>query len=81
MHLLFILNYQPIIARYLSNISEGGDLFLISSQVGSEKYILLGWLSTHDSAHAKIKKPIFNRKILEFVGDIGIILNDFQNWF
>jgi len=27
--------------------------------------------------HAKIKKVDFNPKIQEFVGDIGIILNDF----
>ena len=31
--------------------------------------------------HAKVKKSIFNRKILELVGDFGIILNDFQSWF
>ena len=33
----------------------------------------------HGSAHAKVRKSIFKPKILEFVSDIGIILNDFQN--
>jgi len=32
----------------------------------------------HSFAHAKVKKSIFNRKILELVGDSGIILNDFH---
>ena len=30
-------------------------------------------LPTYDFAHTKIKKLIFNPKILEFVGDVGII--------
>ena len=38
-------------------------------------------LPTHGFAHAKVYKTIFNRKILEFVGDIDIILNVFQSWF
>jgi len=37
-------------------------------------------LPIHGFAHAKVKKSIFNRKILELVGDFGIILNDFQSW-
>ena len=88
MHLLFFLNYRPIIARYLSNIidREGGDLFLISIQVGSEKYILLGWLSTHGFGQAKVEKSIFNRKNSRvrrwFRTDIiRIILNDFYSGF
>ena len=46
--------------------------------------VFLGWipgLSTYDFAHAKVKKSIFSLKILEFVGDIDIILNEFQSWF
>lgn len=35
-------------------------------------------LPTYDFAHAKKEKLIFSSKILEFVGDIGIISNDFQ---
>ena len=38
-------------------------------------------LPIHSFAHAKVKKSNFNRKILELVGDFGIILNDFQSWF
>ena len=38
-------------------------------------------LPTHGFAHAKSKKSIFNWKILEFIGDIGTILNDFLSWF
>jgi len=36
---------------------------------------------TYAFANAKLKKSIFNRKIPEFLGDIGIILNTFQSWF
>ena len=32
-------------------------------------------------AHAKIKKSFFSPKILEFIGDIGVILNDFWSRF
>ena len=35
------------------------------------------WLSTH----AKFKKSIFHQKILQFVGEIVIILNYLQSWF
>jgi len=38
-------------------------------------------LPTYGFAHAKFKKSNFYPKILEFLGDIGIILNDFQSWF
>ena len=38
-------------------------------------------LPTYGFAHAKIKKSIFNYKFLELVPDIGIILNDFSEWF
>ena len=34
-------------------------------------------LPTYGFAHAKVKKSIFNSKILELVPNIGIILNDF----
>jgi len=33
-------------------------------------------LFAYGFAHAKVKKSILNPKILEFVDDIGIILND-----
>ena len=36
-------------------------------------------LPAYSFAHAKVKKSILNPKILEFVGDIGIILNVFQS--
>ena len=38
-------------------------------------------LPTHGFAHAKVKNLIFNLKILDFVGNIGIIRNDFSCWF
>ena len=38
-------------------------------------------LSTYGFAHAKFKKSIFKRKVLELVDDFGIILNDFQSRF
>ena len=49
-------------------------------------FLWYGFLETHLSTtygftHAKIKKSIFNLEILEFVGDIGLILNDIQSWF
>ena len=34
-------------------------------------------LPAYGFAHAKVKKTTFGPKILEFVGDIDIILNDF----
>ena len=34
-------------------------------------------IPAHGFANVKVKKSIFNPKILEFMGDIGIILNDF----
>ena len=34
-------------------------------------------LATYGFAHAKFKKMSYIRKIPEFVGDIGLILNDF----
>jgi len=60
------------------------DVAVLDSETSSEN----GWLSwipglrrTHGFAHAKVKKSNFNRKILELISDIGIILNDFQSWF
>ena len=38
-------------------------------------------MTTHGFAHAKVKISNFGPKILEHLGDIGIILNDFQSWF
>ena len=38
-------------------------------------------LSNHGFAHAKVKESIFDWKILELVGDFGIILNNFQSLF
>jgi len=38
-------------------------------------------LPTYGFAHAKVKKSIFISGILEFIGDIDIIFNDFQSWF
>ena len=35
----------------------------------------------HDSAHAKVKKTILIQNILEYVDEIGIILNDFKAVF
>ena len=37
-------------------------------------------LPTYDFAHAKVEKSIFDSKIQEFAGDIGVILNEFQSW-
>ena len=37
--------------------------------------------STHGFAHAEIQNSIFNWKILELVGDIGIILTYFESLF
>ena len=36
-------------------------------------------MPTHGFTHAKVKKSFFNPKILEFVCNIGIILNDFSS--
>ena len=38
-------------------------------------------LPAYDFAHAEVKKSNFCPKILEFLDDIGIILNDFQSLF
>ena len=38
-------------------------------------------LPTYGFAHAKLKKSIFLSLILEFIGDIGIIFNDFQSCY
>ena len=45
-----------------------------------KKTVFLSCL-THGFAHSRVKKSTFNLKILDFVGDIGIIRNDFQSWF
>ena len=37
-------------------------------------------LPTYGFAHAKVKKSNFSSKILEFVGDIGVIYNDCSSW-
>ena len=38
-------------------------------------------LPIYGFAHAKINKSIFISRILAFIGDIDILLNDFQSWF
>ena len=38
-------------------------------------------LPIYGFAHVKVKNSIFNSKILEVVGDIAIILNNFEIWF
>ena len=40
-----------------------------------------GMVLTYDFAYAKVKKSNLSPKILEFVGDIGVIYNDFSCWF
>ena len=37
--------------------------------------------ATYGFAHTKVQKSTFDPKILEFIGNIGIILNDFESWF
>ena len=36
-------------------------------------------MTTYGFAHAKLKNLIFKSKILEFLDNIGIILNDFKS--
>ena len=38
-------------------------------------------MPTHGFAHVNNKKPIFDSKIRVFLGDIGIIFNEFEGWF
>ena len=47
------------------------EIFLVLTDLVSQ-------IPTYNFAHAKVEKMIFYSKILEFEGDIGIILNDFQ---
>jgi len=44
------------------------------------KMIVTLCYTNYGFAHAKIKKTIFYPKELGFLGDIDIILNDFQSW-
>ena len=56
-------------------------MFQIHQRIRLEHFQNLRGLLAHGFAHAKVKKSIFNRKILELVGEFGIILNDFQSLF
>ena len=56
-------------------------MFQIHQRIRLEHFQNFRGLLAHGFAHAKVKKLIFNRKILELVGEFGIILNDFQSLF
>ena len=57
--------------------------FQISKGLKITNYYRTGFYENlfHRFAYAKVKKNIFNSKLLEFVGDIDIILNDSQSLF
>ena len=52
-------------------------IFLIWQRIYSEYSRNFPILATYGFGYAKVKKTIFNSKILELVPNIGIILNDF----
>ena len=54
-------------------------MFQIHQRICEEYFRNYRGLPTHSSAHAKVKNSIFNLKIEEFVGDVGIIWSDFQS--
>ena len=70
-------------AFFLSEITVeiGIKMFEIQQGIFWEYSQNFQWLPTYGFAHVKLKKSIFLSLILEFIGDIGVIFNNFQSCY
>ena len=78
-----LINFEPIGGNQLCYIKVefrnkiSIKMFQIHQRIFCEYSRNFRRLPTYGFAHAKVKKSIFNSKILELVRNIGIIMNDF----
>ena len=73
--------YSELFSAVSSTLKISIKMFQIQKGIFWEYFQNFPRLPIYGFAHAKVKKSIFISIILEFIGDIGIIFNDFQSWF
>ena len=73
--------YSELFSAVSSTLKISIKMFQIQKGIFWEYPQNFPRLPIYGFAHAKVKKSIFISIILEFIGDIGIIFNDFQSWF